>query len=159
MSHKAVSGLIKDTVESLQDNIQFFYGRASDFNQVDKNIISVALDPLTASATFSNNNVQDYSKTWAVQMAFWKIDTEDSIETQYQLILDETDSLVDRFINKLNNYAIESELSYDLNGELLVISGISQQPFIKATASVLTGWTVTFNIQVPDTFDYCANDC
>lgn len=159
MSHKAVRTLIEDTVKSLQDNIQYFYGRASDFNQIDKNIISVALDPLTANSTFSNNNVQDYSKTWAVQMAFWKLDTEDSIETAYQLILDETDNLVDRFLNKLNNYAIESELTYDLNGELIVITGISHLPFIKATASVLTGWTVTFNIQVPDTFDYCANDC
>lgn len=140
MSHLSLRQLIEDTAKALSDEIKFGYGRASDFNVIsDKNYPFVWLDPLTSAFEFSNNNVQDLTKTWRCEMVFYKKDRQDSIQEQYQLILDEMDTLIDRFINNLNDA-----------DETAVISGITQVPVIKVMADVLTGWVLTFNISLLD---------
>lgn len=145
MSHKGLRSLIQSTVESLQDDIQFSYGEETDFNQTKKNaVLMVNLAPLTASATYSDNNVLNYSKSWSVQMAFYKFDTQANVK--YGEILDVTDEFVDKFVNKLN-----------LN-ESVTITSINQTPFIKALADILTGHLLTLTVTLVDDFDKC-DDC
>lgn len=85
-------------------------------------------------------------------MAFYQLDRADSTQDEYAKILDFTDDLVDKFINKLNFYTQESDG--------IVLTGISQQPFIKVMADFLTGHILTFSIQTEDSFEYCdINDC
>ncbi len=151
MSHKGIRSLIKTTARKLGDDIQFVYGRKSDVNQIsDKKDIVIALDPLTSTASFAVNNSYNYQKIWTAQMAFYKIDHADSTEEQYAKILDDTDVLVDQFITKINSL---SQI------ELITIQGISQIPFIKALADVMTGHALTFQISVPDDWNYCADGC
>jgi len=157
MSHKALRLLIRDVAKSLADNIKFGYGRGSDFNVIrDKTYPYIWMDPLQVATTFSNNDVQNYQKTWSVTMAFYKMDTEGSTEEQYQLILDEMDELVDRFLNKLNRFSETQEAEGDLITDEIVITSVAQMPFIKLMADILTGYALTFTIQVPDKFDYCS---
>lgn len=149
MSHKGVRMLIEATAKSLGDDVQFTYARTSDFNVMrDKRYPFITLDPLRATPSFSVDNVFNFSKLWVASMAFYELDKESSTGDEYALILDLTDNLVDRFINKLNLY----------NDNILVLTSISQEPFIKATADILTGHLLTLTIQVPDDFDYC-NEC
>jgi ATP:corrinoid adenosyltransferase len=155
VSHKGIRVLLEDTARSLGDDIQFDYGRTSDFNQLrDKRYPFISVSPLTASASYTVNNVFNYAKTYQVSAAFYQLDREDSGQDQYALILDEMNALADNFINKLNYY-METCLSSDE----LIITGVSQQPFIKATADILTGYIMTFSVQVTDDFNYCGLGC
>lgn len=155
MSHKGIRLLLEDTAKSLGDDIQFDYGRTSDFDQLrDKKYPFISVSPLTATASYAVNNVSNYSKTYQVQIAFYQLDRADSGQDQYALILDEMNALADNFVNKLNFY-----ISNCLDSDDLLITGISQQPFIKATADILSGYIMTFSLQVTDNFNYCGLGC
>ena len=148
MSHYSIRKLIQDTATGLQDDIHYSYGKDTDFNQEQKNrFLLVNTSLLTATAGYRVNNVSNYMKQWTVQMVFYKFDREDSTAEEYSKILDQTDKLVDQFINDLNLY------SQDSND--IIIQGISQQPFVKVMADILTGHMLTFQMLVNDTFDYC----
>lgn len=155
MSHKGVRTLIEDVAKQLGDDIQFTYARTSDFNNLrDKRYPFIALDPLSAVPLFAVDNVRNYVKRWSVQMAFYQLDNESSDQTQYAKILDEMDSYVDNFVNQLNLYAFERP-----DTDEVLVTSISQAPFIKATADILTGYVLTFTIETPDNFNYCGLDC
>jgi hypothetical protein len=152
MSHRSVRLFIENTAKSLADNINFTYARTSDFNVIrDKKFPYIVLDPLTATPAYSVDGVSNYSKAWTCNMAFYQLDTSGSTGEQYAKILDDMDLLVDRFINKLNTYSTLSDS--------VLIESISQQPFIKATADILTGYFLTFTLVVADDFEYCDIDC
>lgn len=155
MSHKGVRMLLEDVAKQLGDDIQYTYARTSDFNNLrDKRYPFISTDPLTAAPFFSVDNVRNYTKRWSVQMAFYQLDNESSDQTKYAKILDETDELVDNFINRLNLYALDREEASEV-----IITGISQTPFIKATADILTGHILAFTLEIPDDFNYCGLDC
>jgi hypothetical protein len=156
VSHKGIRLLLEDTAKSLGDDIQFDYGRTSDFNQLrNKQYPFISVSPLNASASYSVNNTFNYSKTYQVQMAFYQLDQEDSDQSSYALILDEMNDLADRFVNKLNYYIDNCQT--DSND--IIITNVSQQHFIKATADILTGYIMTLSIQVSDNFNYCGLGC
>lgn len=152
MSHKSIRLLIEDASKSLADDIQFTYARTSDFNLMrDKKYPFITLDPLQSSPQYAtDNNTHNYMKSWACTMAFYQLDKEGSDQDEYALILDQMDSYVDKFMNKLNFFTHKSDH--------LLLQGISQQPFVKATADVLTGYIVTFTLIAEDDFDYCEDD-
>lgn len=153
MSHKGIRLLIEKTAKSLGDDIQFTYARASDFNQLrNKRYPFISLGLLTANSSYTVNNVQNYTKVWSCLMSFFELDKAASIESEIALILDETDFLVDTFINRLNFYTQSQE------GDI-IITAINQTPFVKETADTLTGQILSFNIQVPDNWNYCENGC
>lgn len=155
MSHKGVRMLIEDVAKQLGDDIQYTYARTSDFNVMrDKRYPFISTDPITAVPVFAVDNVRNYMKRWSVQMAFYQLDHESSDQDQYAKILDETDELVDQFVNRLNLWALRREDAYDV-----LITNVSQTPFIKATADILTGHILTFTLETPDTFNYCSLDC
>jgi hypothetical protein len=152
VSHKGIRLLIQDVAQSLGDDIQFTYGRVSDFNMMrDKRYPFITLDPLQSTPVYAVDDTTNYSKTWLASMGFYQLDQEASTQDQYAKILDETDEMVDKFINKLNFYSLKSDL--------IVITSINQTPFIKATADILTGHLLTFSMQVMDDFNYCGYDC
>lgn len=150
MSHKSIRLLIEDTAKSLADDIQFTYARTSDFNVIsDKSYPFITLDPLNATPQFTDNGVT-YIKEWSCNMAFYQLDKAGSTGEQYALILDEMGDYVDKFVNKLNLYSIQADT--------IVIQGVSQTAFIKATADILTGYILTFTLLAQDDFDFCADD-
>lgn len=153
MSHNSVVALIKDTVSRLGEDIEFGHGRTTDFNiKGHKADTIVWLDPLNAQPTYTVNGASNYQKTWNVNLIFYQVDKPDSVPNEYNKILDTTDNLVDRFINDINFFINDSDF--------ILLTGINQQSFVKVTAHILTGWIVTFNLVVADSFDYCIeHDC
>lgn len=148
MSHKCIRLLIEDTAKSLADDIQYTYARTSDFNQIrDKKYPFITLDPLRSIPQYTVDGTLNYMKEWGCNMAFYQLDKAGSTGDEYALILDEMDSYVDKFINRLNFYSSQSEG--------ITIQSINQEPFIKATSDILTGYLLTFTILAADTFDYC----
>lgn len=157
MSHKGLRLLIRDTAKSLADNLEFGYGKFSDFDQIRNKATTVIwLDLLRARPSFSNNNVQDFTKEWNVDITFSEICDADFIETQYSPVLDRMDNLIDQFINKLNMFSESGEESGDITTQEIVLSSFSQEPFVKLMSDYRTGYTLSFVIQVPDKFDYCS---
>lgn len=153
MSHRSVVKLIKDAATSLGDSIQFGYGRRTEFNQKSRpDEPWIWLLPLTANPTYTNNSsTENYQKQWNVILVFLKRDRSDSIETEYKPILDDMDDLVDRFINRLNDWSMKAT---DTVGAV-TIQNISQTNFIKSDADIYTGWFVSFQMIVSDDFEYC----
>jgi len=96
---------------------------------------------MPATAVFAVDNVFNYSKTWVIRTAFYKYDSQASID--YFLIHDELDPLVDQFVNKFNQR------------DDLVILSVSEEPFVKALSAILTGYLVTLTVRLNDDFDYC----
>lgn len=153
MSHKGLRKLLENTAQSLGDDILVKYGKDTDFNQMkDKRYKAINISPLRKTAEFAVDGVMNYSNTWAVSIAFYDLDKEGSIQEQYAKTLDEIDVLVDTFIAKLNFFTV--------NSDGILISSISVDPFIKATADILTGYILAFNVQLTDDFNYCnTGDC
>lgn len=149
MSHKGIRKLLENTAKSLGDDIQYTYARDSDFNLIrDKRYPYIYTSPILSTPSYTVNGVQNYMKVWTIQMAFYEKDKPESEGEEYADILDEMDGYVDSFINKLNQT------------DDIVISGIRQEPFIKAMGDILTGYILTFTITVNDNFNYCLNnDC
>lgn len=157
MSHKAVRELIRDTALGLQDNINFGYGRGSDFNQIKNNRYPyIWLDPLISTLGINEDNLIN-SETYSISLVFYKFDKPDSTEKEYQLLLDETDKLVQGFIRKLNEDLVNGfDTPKTLRTHNTAITNIAKQPVIKVMADCLTGWILTFDFTVPDQFDYCS---
>lgn len=154
--HSGIVSLIETVAKSLADNIQFDYGRTSDFNQKnDKSYPFIHLDPLTSTAGFAVDNTTQYLKTWSCAMAFYQLDREDSTESEYKLILDEMDELVDKFFTKLNHFDFDDATTEGttVTTEQIIIQAINQQAFIKVTDDILTGWLVNFQIVEPTQID------
>lgn len=150
--HESIRRLIEDTAKSLADNIQFYYARESDFNQIrEKKSFSIVLDPLRAVPGYSVDNHRNYTKAWVVEMTFYRLDKESSTGDEYAKILDEADTFVDNFINKLNFYSAQASE--------ITLSNFRQDPFIKVLADILTGYILTFQIEVMDNFEYCEIEC
>lgn len=153
MSHLGIRKLIEDTAKSLGDDIQFTYARTSDFNVMrDKRYPFITLDPLSAVPGYSVDGSRNYTKAWTANMAFYELDNAASTQEEYVKILDEMDAFVDSFLNRLNFYSLKADT--------ILISSINQTPFIKQTADILSGYLLTFNIEVMDDFNYCGlDDC
>lgn len=152
MSHRSVVALIKDTAESLADNIQFGYGRRSDFNLItNPSFPYIWLLPLTANPTYAINDTQNYMKTWNCIVLFLAEDRTDSDETEYKPVLDDMDDLVDKFVNRLNDFYLKSS---DTVGAI-TLRNFSQTPFLKSDADILSGWFISFQMVVSDDFSYC----
>lgn len=151
MSHKSIRLLFEDTAKSLRDDLQYNYARTSDFNVLrDKKYPFVNCDHMTAQPEFSVNGVSNLSKAWTGNMAFYQLDKEESTPEEQAAILDEMDGLVDKFMIKINFFSFKAD-------KIIVRFG-QQQPFIKATADILTGYLLPVTVIPEDDFDYCKDD-
>ena len=156
MSHKGIRLLIESTAKSLADNITFDYGRRSDTNmERDIQYPLIACNPLSSTSSYVVNRVFNYTKVWQVQIAFLQLDNEASNQEEYSKHLDDMNKLADMFINKLN-FNAESEC---VESGSIVITGISQQPFIKIMKDCVTGYVMNFSIEEMDDFNYCEVVC
>jgi hypothetical protein len=158
MGHKDVRLFIQDIAESLRDDVKFGYGLISDFNQIrDKEYPYIWLEPLRSTVTIAEDNI-GFFETYSIGLLFYKFDEMDSTEEQYKLILDDVDDLVQRFIRKIHE---DNKDDYNTPIKLTTwntrIENINKQTAIKVLADVLTGFGLTFDLTVPDQFNYCAD--
>lgn len=140
--------------KSLRDDLLFFYGVTYNFNsEQDKPEVCITLDPLVNTEDPGGNFVT----TYPIKMFVYGQSQPGDKEEQYIPVLDATAYLAELFTRKLNR-SIEEEDTSDLGiivTDRIVIGPIQKNPVIMVLADCLTGWTLSFNLQVPDTFDYC----
>lgn len=152
MSHQSVRLLLQDVAKSLADNIQFGYGRHTEFNIISNRTTFqppyIWLLPLTAGGRFRNDTK---TKRWNVAMLFMDHDRSDASHDESTVILDTQDTFVEKFMQALDDW---SERSYDTLGPV-TLENDSQNPFYKDNAGIHTGWRLDFQIIVSDDFTYC----
>jgi hypothetical protein len=149
--HESVRLFLRDIVKSLRDDIQFSYSRQSDFNSSkDKNNVCVHLDPLSGTPQVVDTSIHT---SYSVAMLFYKQGLKDDTEEQFVPMLDDTADVLEKFLRKLNRYGEDED--GEINTDVIQIQSIRQEPAIKVLSDVFTGWILTFNLIVPDTFDYC----
>lgn len=154
MSHLAVRNLIRDSLLSIQDNVSFIYARRSDFNSIkDKSERFVHLDPLEVTASFTSNQI--YVRKFRVAMVFFQLDSLQGSEEETVLKLDSMDLLSDKFLAKLNLGASGDDPTVNISSQTITIENIRRTAVIKVTSDCMTGWMLTFDMIVPDSFDYC----
>lgn len=152
MSHASVRLLLHDVAKSLADDIEFGYGRKSEFNILSGTTPSkrwIWLLPLTASGRFKTNPTR--TKRWNVAILFLEQDTSDATHDDSAHILDNQDALLSRFSQALDDWYLRSE---DALGAL-AIENDSQDPFYKDNSDIQTGWLLRFQLVVSDDFEYC----
>lgn len=151
MSHRSVRLLIEAAAKSLSDDIQFGYGRRSDFNQSgEKSYPYVWLLPLTASQVIGPTR----TKTWSIVLVVINLDKSDSEHKEFDCILDEMDELADKIVIRIDDWYRSTE---DIVGTLS-ITNVNQVSIIKEDADIHTGWLITFQMTVSDDFEYCVPD-
>lgn len=163
MNYKSLHDYIKDTVAGLKYSTTFFHGRTPNAQQVrGKESVFVQLLPINATASFTTNNV--YDKIYNVQIAIYQQDRPDTginrnkgaeTDSKEMQILEVTDYIADDLIRKISDNDVSPTLQH--MSDLIVLSSISIDRAIKDTSAYLTGTVVSFNIQVPDQFDYCCD--
>ena len=152
MSHHSVRLLLEDVAKSLADNISFSGGRESEFNNLKtKESRYIWLLPMTANFPISDTT---RTKTWNIALLFMDVDRFDASNKETNIIHDELDVVVDKFIHRLDDW---SQTQNDTVGAI-TLSGVRQSPFFKDQAGVVSGWRVDFTMQVPDDFTYCVDD-
>jgi hypothetical protein len=152
MSHQSVRLLLEDVAKSLADNICFSFGRESEFNNLKtKENRYIWLLPMTANFPISDTT---RTKTWNIALLFMDVDRFDASNKETNIIHDELDVVVDKFIHRLDDW---SQTQQDTVGAI-TLSGVRQSPFFKDQAGVVSGWRVDFTMQVPDLFEYCTED-
>lgn len=151
MSHASIRLLLHDVAKSLADNIEFGYGRKSEFNIIQGKSVNqwIWLLPLTASGRFRTEPTR--TKRWNVALLFLQHDPGDSNEEYSAHVLDAQDNLVDRYTQALDEWY---QQAVDTVGAF-TIENDTQDPFYKDNADVQTGWLVRFQIVVSDDFNYC----
>jgi len=155
MSHNAVRLLLKDTADNLSTAVSFGYGQASYFNKIkDKGYPYIWLDPLVSTIQVNEDNLLT-TEIYTCSVTIYKFDDPDSLPGAYELILDQTDEIAQEFIRDLNEKLEDNGSLATIQRANVTLSNISKQPFIKKMADVLTGFVLTFDLTVPDKFDYC----
>ena len=152
--HQSVRELIEEKALGAGTDIQFGYGRGSDFNIIkDKAYPYIWLDPLNSTIVINEDNMT-ISETYSVNLIFYKFDSPDSTQDDYKLLLDQTDVIVHQFIRDLQNDLLNDDDTLTLTSNNVLIGSITKTPFIKQMADCLTGFSLSFSLTVPDNFDY-----
>lgn len=156
MKREAVRTFLKAGADAVK--IHFSAGRLTEFNKVkDKGFpfgwvhdLSTKSDLGGSGATLIDN--------WSVQIRIAKLDKTDSIEDQYELIINECDHIARQLIWQYNIILYSSSNVTTANQDLyklITLSDIDRVPFYKWGADCLTGVDLTFTLNTPDKTDVC----
>ncbi len=153
MSHASVRLLLHDVAISLADNIEFGYGRKSEFNIIQGKSQNqwIWCLPLSGSRIFASGENVTRTNRWDVAMLFLNHDPGDSDADHSSHILDYQDSIVARYAQALDEWYLNLS---DTVGAF-TIDNFTQTPFYKDNSESQSGWLVRFQIVTPDDFSYC----
>jgi hypothetical protein len=152
MLYKSLYNLLKEVADDLPFDNEFNHGRGSDLNIFADNNKStlIWMSPLRASGSFPNQTNRLF-RNYTVELFFYNQDDISGSNDDTRAILELTDKLATKYILDLNQKVLDDDnISDDVT-----ITNISEEAVIKVNKQILTGQLLTFNILLPDDFDYC----
>lgn len=155
MKREEVREFLKEGADALK--MQFDSGRITEFNKLaDKGEPFAWVESLRTETDLNNSTLID---NWDVNIHVAKFDTSDSVQDQYEVIIDACDQLARQLIWQYNVKLYDSTLTSATNQalyKLITISGISREPFIKKHANPpMTGVILSFTLNIPDKTNVC----
>ncbi len=135
-------------IDDLTD-VTYGSGRVSEFNSNRSREYPMAwIESLSRSVDMTPQGLP--YDNWNVRIYIAKRDTADSIENQYEQLVDDCDEFAQKLI-KFYNDVIDSTITY----KLIQLQGITSEPWIKQNADCLTGVILEFTLLTPDTTNLC----
>lgn len=148
MTRTEVRSFVESGVTALNSDgvtLEFDNGRITEFNSDRSNEYPFAwLEPLTTTPELINSVPYD---NWNIIIHIAQKDSIDSVQSQYETIVDECDLIAQKLVKKFNDV---------VSGYKLVqIQNMSREPFYKKHADCLSGVILSFTLNVPDTTNLC----
>lgn len=156
MKREDVRTFLKSGADAVK--IYFDAGRLTEFNKfADKGFPFAWVYELGAASNFGGSGAM-LIDDWSVKIRIAKIDATDSMQEQYESIVDDCDHIARQLIWQYNNIlqgaSGVSTVNQDLY-KLITISDIDRTPFYKLGADCLTGVDLTLTLNTPDQTDVC----
>lgn len=156
MTRKEIRDFLKaglDAVKSFSDA-----GRLTEFNKVaDKGQPFGWIFDLQAKTNFGGSG-SSLIDDWTVNIRIVKIDRPDSIQDEYENLIDNCDDIARKLIWQYNVILYSASTVSTANQDkykLITISDVSRPQVIKWGADCLTGVDLIFNLNSPDRTDVC----
>ena len=150
MKRSEVRDFLEYGIIALTD-VTYGSGRISEFNSNRNHVYPMAwIESLSVTSELTNGQLPYHN--WNVKIHIVKKDTADSLESQYELIVDECDYMAQQLIHSYNTVINENRyLSYSL----VNILGITREPKIKKNADDVTGVILSFTLRAPNLTQIC----
>ena len=143
MKRSEVRDFLEDGILLLTD-VSYGSGRLSEFNSDRSQSYPMAwIESLRVSTSLK----QIPYDTWAIRIHISKQDTPDSVEGQYETIVDQSDELAQELIRYYDQVIADHQL--------ITLGSITRDPFIKKHADCLTGVILAFTLTAPDKTNLC----
>lgn len=138
--------------------LHFDSGRLSEFNSLRGKAEPFAwVESLKTNTNISGNHYTLIDE-WDVVIHIARFDKPDSLQDQYEELIDQCDQIARKLIWQYNYLLYNSELlstSLKDSYKLVTLDGISREPFIKKYADCMTGVILSFTLNAPDRTDVC----
>jgi hypothetical protein len=145
MTRGEIRSFLEDGIILLTD-VTYGSGRVSEFNSNRSRVYPMCwIESLSVSTELTDNELP--INAWNVNVHVAKKDLADSVESQYEALIDDCDELAQQLIKYYN-----SQVS---GFKLVTITGITRNPFIKKNADCLSGVILSFTLNSPDTTNLC----
>lgn len=156
MTRTEVRAFLKAGADALK--LQFDAGRITEFNKVrDKRMPFEWVETLEAATDFQTSG-STLIDDWTVAIHIALLDKTDSVQDEYEALVDQADYIAQQLIWQYNVKLYDSSSVSDDNQalyKLITLSGISREPFYKKHADCLTGVILSFNLNIPDKTNLC----
>lgn len=145
MKRSEVRELVYKGIKALGNQIKFNSGRVSEFNKEQKEYPYIWLESLKSSSNIVQQgaNIDD----WDIVLHIAKKDQPDSIQDQYELIVDDCDYIAQQLIKQYADLLDDAKL--------VTFDSADRDPFIHKHADDTTGVILTMTWAIPDTTDVC----
>jgi hypothetical protein len=150
MKRSEVRDFLEYGIIALTD-VTYGSGRISEFNSNRNRVYPMCwIEPLSVSTELSNGQLP--YDNWSVRIRIVKKDAADSVETQYEALVDECDYMAQQLIHEYNTIVNENET---ITFKKVTIDAITREPIIKKNADDVTGVLLSFTLRAPDTTNLC----
>jgi hypothetical protein len=145
MTREEVRNFLGLGIDLLTD-VTYGSGRISEWNSDRNRTYPMCwISQIEASTELANGVLP--IDNWSIEIHIAKKDTADSIEEQYEALVDDCDYMAQQLIRYYNQVVT--------GYKLVTISSISRPRFVKKNADCLTGVILSFTMTAPDTTNLC----
>lgn len=156
MKREEVRAFLKAGADAIPTD--FDSGRLTEFNSKRDNAYPFSwVESLRTSTNFQTSGSM-LIDNWEVVIHIAMLDKADSLQNDYELIVDACDTIARKLIWQYNQILYGSSNTSTANQtayKLITMDGVSREPFIKQHADCLTGVILSFTLIVPDRTDVC----
>jgi hypothetical protein len=145
MTREEVRNFLGLGIDLLTD-VTYGSGRISEWNSDRNRTYPMCwISQIEASTELANGVLP--IDNWSIEIHIAKKDTADSVEDQYEALVDDCDYMAQQLIRYYNQVVA--------GYKLVTISSISRPRFVKKNADCLTGVILSFTMTAPDTTNLC----